>query len=325
MSDEVHASFAVAKDALLGPIVRYAGDRPEARERLRSELDALLEQQGPEALDQLVTRILTTGADFTYYPKDPLACLIHSRVADLAVTRDSGLLDVENLSALSGRPTVFLSNHLSYSDANLLAVLLERAGYADIAGRLTVIAGPKVYSDPLRRFASLCFGTIKTPQSTARSSEEAVMSAREVARLARETIEMADRRLRAGDALLLFVEGTRSRTASMQRALPAVARYLEYPDALLVPLAVTGSEKFVPIGEERLTPTRVTFRVGRPAPGPSLSERCEGNRRLMMDAVGFAIARLLPAEYRGTYSEGGPTDPSMNAASGVADRVFGAA
>jgi len=62
-------------------------------------------------------------------------------------------------------------------------------------GPLTVVAGPKVYSSLRRRFSSLCFSTIKTPQSSAVSSEDAVMNAREVARAARQSIDVAHERL----------------------------------------------------------------------------------------------------------------------------------
>lgn len=307
-------------------IVQYAGEHSEEeRQELRERLRGVLSERGPVDLDELGAQLLRTGADFAYYPKNELARLIHGAVAELAVTRESSILHPERLAALRDGPAVFLSNHLSYSDANLFVILLERAGYRDIADRLTVIAGPKVYSDPMRRFASLCFGTIKTPQSSTRSSDEAVMSPREVARLALETIEIARERQRAGDALLLFVEGTRSRTASMQRALPAVARYLEDPESLLVPVGVTGSERFIPVGEERLHPTLVHFQIGHAAKAGALAERCDGNRRLTMDAIGVAIARLLPPEYRGIYGEASASEPDLREAFVAADSVFSGA
>jgi hypothetical protein len=35
----------------------------------------------------------------------------------------------------------------------------------------------------------------------------------------------------------------------------------------------------------------------------ALERRAAGNRRLMMDAVGVAIAALLPEDYRGAYGD----------------------
>src|SRR5207247_7290828 len=121
-------------------------------------------------------------------------------------------------------------------------VLLERAGAGALAARLTAIAGPKVFTSRERRFSSLCFGTIKVAQSAGVSSGEALLNAREVARAARQAIDAASARLAAGDALLLFGEGTRSRTAAMQPMLAGVARYLSRPGTWVLPAALTGPE-----------------------------------------------------------------------------------
>jgi 1-acyl-sn-glycerol-3-phosphate acyltransferase len=128
----------------------------------------------------------------------------------------------------------------------------------------------------------------------------------DAARIAAEVVGIAAKRMDAGDALLVFVEGTRSRDAAMHRALPGVARYLEYPDALLVPIGLAGTEKLVRIGDERLHPARIRARVGAPLDGRLLLERCRNRRALIMDAVGLAIAEQLPAQYRGSYAVADP-------------------
>lgn len=71
---------------------------------------------------------------------------------------DAVPLGTGHLAAVAGKPVVVAANHLSYSDANLLEVLLHQAGAGALADRLTVVAGPKVYSNLRRRFSSLCFG-----------------------------------------------------------------------------------------------------------------------------------------------------------------------
>ena len=64
----------------------------------------------------------------------------------------------------------------------------------EVADRMTVLVGPKVYMLPVRRLASLCFGAIKIPQSQSRASGEAVMPRREVARLAMQTLQSVAQR-----------------------------------------------------------------------------------------------------------------------------------
>src|SRR4030095_6211246 len=106
-----------------------------------------------------------------------------------------------------------VANHLSYADANLVEVMFHRADADQVCDRLTVIAGPKVYSSLKRRFSSLCSGTIKVRQSSGVSSEDAVMDPREVARAARRSIEIAHERLRLGGALAVFWGGEAQRHA----------------------------------------------------------------------------------------------------------------
>ena len=158
---------------------------------------------------------------------------------------------------------VIVANHLSYSDANVIEVLLQQSGGGEVADRLAVVAGPKVYSELSRRFSSLCFGTIKSPQNEGVSSGDAAMSAREVAMAARQTIGTAEERLRAGDALLVFPEGTRSRSGEMQRFLPGVSRYFETPDLWVLPIGLCGTEHMFAIGEQTLGAARITMSVGR--------------------------------------------------------------
>ena len=129
---------------------------------------------------------------------------------------------------------------------------------------MTVIAGPKVYSSLKRRFSSLCFGTIKTPQSRALSTEDAVMNTREVARAARRSIDIAHERLRQHDALLVFAEGTRSRTKGLQPMLPGVTRYLDGPETWILPVGIIGTEALFPVGDDTLHPVQCITRIGPP-------------------------------------------------------------
>jgi 1-acyl-sn-glycerol-3-phosphate acyltransferase len=134
------------------------------------------------------------------------------------------------------------------------------------------------------------------------SSAEAVLDARAVAVAARRAIDVAHARLRAGDALLLFGEGTRSRTGGMQRLLPATARYLDLPGAWVLPVGLAGTEALFPVGEPGLRRAHVTMRVGRPLRVDSLFETARRDRRQVMDTLGSTVASLLPAPYRGVYA-----------------------
>ena len=292
-----------ARDALVGAILSFLnGADLLAIDAVRIELEREIDDAGVDAVLALKARLAEEhGWDF--YARDDLARRIHHLLAGRFLAPDSTIDGLAHLDAIASSPLVIVANHLSYADANVVEVLLHRAGATSPAGRLTAVAGPKVFTSRERRFSSLCFGTIKVPQSADVASEEAVLNPREVARAARRAIDVAHHRLAAGDALLLFPEGTRSRAAAMQPMLSAVARYLEFPNACVVPAALTGSESLFSIGGS-LRPARVTVRFGTPLPTAALFRQCDGDRRAVMDTVGRAIAAQLPAAYRGVYATG---------------------
>jgi 1-acyl-sn-glycerol-3-phosphate acyltransferase len=280
-----------------GPVV--AADVTQIVER---EIDAA----GPAALRDLDRHLRAAGADWTYYPSDPLSRRVHHAIAARLLPPASGVRGAHHLQTIGADPVVLVSNHLSYSDANLIEVLLHAHGGAAVAARLTAMAGPKVYSSRRRTFSSLCFGAIKTPQNSAVSSGEAAMGAREVATLARRVIGIARERLRAGDALLLFAEGRRSRTGALEPLLPGAARYFDDADLWVVPMGITGTEAMFPVDDNTLHLVPITVSAGAPIHAARLRTAAGGDRRLMMDIVGLAIAELLPPAYRGVYRDDQP-------------------
>ncbi|HEY3381138.1 MAG TPA: lysophospholipid acyltransferase family protein [Vicinamibacterales bacterium] len=294
----------LTRDILIGAVLRFlAGQDPVLLESSRAALEREIDGAGPDALIALDER-LTMDIGWEYYPRDPLAQRIHHLLADRFLLEGSELQGAEHLARVVTGPVVMFANHLSYADANVVEVLLQRSGGEALANRLTAVAGPKVFTSRQRRFSSLCFGTIKAPQSAGVSSEEATLSARDVARAARRSIEVARGRLRAGDVLLLFGEGTRSRTGEMQPMLAGAARYLDVPGVWVLPAGLTGSEQFFPIDGATIRPARITMRLGCPARADALLAGADGDRRLVMDAIGLAVAELLPPRYGGVYADG---------------------
>lgn len=296
-------SLSRTREQLVSGILEFLnGQDLLALAEIRAALDREIDDAGPASLVALRDR-LTLDAGWTYYPPDPLARRIHLLLAARFVQPDSQVAGLEHLHIIAGQPVIILSNHLSYADANVLHVMLHRVGCDDLADRLTAMAGPKIFTVRERRFSSLCFGTIKVPQSRDVSSEEAVQDARDVARSARRAIEIAAERVSNGDALVLFGEGTRSRSAQMQRMLAGVARYLDVPGAWVLPVGLTGSELLFPIGDVTVRPARVDVTIGTPMRTDALLQLAARHRQTTMDLVGLAIAELIPPAYRGVYHD----------------------
>ena len=292
-----------SRDALIAAVLDFVGHDVLSLSDVRTALEAEVDEAGDAALVTLKARMVADRG-WDYSPGDPLVQRIHHRLADRFLKPDSQVLGVEHLATVADVPVVLFSNHLSYADANVIEGLLYRSGGSAMADRMTVVAGPKVFTSRERRFASLCFGTVRAPQSTDVSSEEAVLNARDVARAARQSIDVALERLAAGDALVLFGEGTRSRSGGMQPLLPAVARYLDQPGIWVLPVGLSGTESIFPIDKPALAPATVVMHIGRPFRADALLADVGGDRRAAVDAIGRAIAELLPPAYRGVYDSG---------------------
>ncbi len=118
------------------------------------------------------------------------------------------------------------------------------------------------------------------------------------------------RRLKAGYAIGIAPEGTRSRTGKMIEGKEGTAYLALQTDAQVLPVGIWGHEK---LGENlrRLRRCPVHLRVGYPIKlesDPTLSR--QENIARGTDEIMFAIARLLPPEYRGFYADKvvGPPD-----------------
>jgi 1-acyl-sn-glycerol-3-phosphate acyltransferase len=284
------------------------------REALERTVERELGDFSDAELARFAGRLTDTGADWGFHPHDPIARRVSRLAHTLVLLQPSELAASESLAIASKHAVFFVANHLSYIDANVLDALFVAAGCRDVADGLTVVAGPKVYALPTRRLASMCFGSIKIPQSQSIASGDAVMPRREVARLAAQTLEAVEARHRLGEHVLIFIEGTRSRSGSMQRVLAASARYFEGEGAIVIPIGLWGTERLVPLDSEKVTPAHAHARVGRPVMAAELFARAEGRRPVVADALGFLIADLLPPAYRGIYGSASAALESARAA-----------
>ncbi len=230
------------------------------------------------------------GQGFEVFEADPLARRIcRQHLQDL--TEGSQVEGLSQLASVSGRLQVWVCNHLSYSDTQVLDALLALHGVKAVDD-LLVVAGPKVYTDPYRRLATIGLSTLKTPQSTAVASEGAMVSARELARITVETQQLAAKwRLERGP-VLIYPEGSRSPDGRLQAFLRGVNRWLRKPeDLVVVPLGQGGPEHLF-ARDERMRPRQVTLRFGVPF---TVGEVAKG-RHGPLEEAWHRVAALVPPQ-----------------------------
>ena len=121
--------MAVGRSTLVTAITTFLADHdPRTLSAIREALEREIDGAGPEALALLNERLGDSGNGWHYCQADPLARRIHHVLADSLLHHESALYGVEHAAALSAQPVVIFANHLSYSDANLLEILLQRFG-----------------------------------------------------------------------------------------------------------------------------------------------------------------------------------------------------
>ena len=108
--------------------------------------------------------------------------------------------------------------------------------------------------------------------------------------------------LNKGGVLAVAPEGTRSRTATLQRAKPGVAYLASRTNAILVPVVFWGIERLKDWARLRRPTCHVV--VGQPFHLPPMARRpSSGELQELADLVMVRIGLLLPESYRGVYTE----------------------
>jgi 1-acyl-sn-glycerol-3-phosphate acyltransferase len=177
---------------------------------------------------------------------------------------------VENLPR-SG-PLIIVANHLSNADPPIVVGWLTPA----LGRRLHILAKAALFVGPL---GTLLRSQGVTPVRAGGSDIEAFRAAKAV--------------LDRGDVLCIFPEGTRSRTGALGEAKPGVALLATRADVPVVPVGLSGTDRFLPPGSARpRLRARVVVRIGRPfrlQPDASMS------RRQAVAAASDEIMRRLAA------------------------------
>jgi 1-acyl-sn-glycerol-3-phosphate acyltransferase len=198
-------------------------------------------------------------------------------------------ISVEGEENLPARGAVILAgNHLSFSDSFFMPVMVRR--------RVTFLAKAEYFTGKgLKGFLSRWFMSSAGQVPINRASGSAAQGA----------LETGKQILHSGALLGIYPEGTRSPDGRLYRGKTGVARMALEARALVVPVAVIGTDKVQPPG--KLIPKlggRIVIRFGKPLDF-SRYEGMSGDRfveRSMTDEIMYELMLLSGQEYVDVYA-----------------------
>ena len=167
-----------------------------------------------------------------------------------------------------GRPYVFMPNHASMVD--IWAVFVA------IPASFRFIAKKQLASIPLFGWAMAAGRFIFIDRQNAAS--------------ARRTMDEASRRIRAGQSVVIFPEGTRTRDGRLLPFKKGGFHLAIDSGAAVVPVAIKGSREVMPRGAALIRAGTVTLEVDAPIPTTGLTT---SDRDALIEKVRSRVAAML--------------------------------
>lgn len=191
----------------------------------------------------------------------------------------------ENLAGIK-KPTLFICNHLSNADGLVLNRVLK-------AINPTFVAGVKLSDNDVTSLGTYVVKTTTIEPNTAD----------------KEGLKRIIQLVKQGESLLIFPEGTRSRTGSLIEAKKGILLIAKMTGAPVVPIGLYGTEKLLPINKEgnmsaeNFCQAKVQIQIGEQFEFP-MKESTQDKKVYEEYALKFImnkIGELLPERYRGVY------------------------
>ncbi len=118
-----------------------------------------------------------------------------------------------------------------------------------------------------------------------------------------KALKLALKALEEGKIFGLAPEGTRNKTGKLIRAMPGTVIIALHSDAPIIPIAHWGGEVYLK-NLKRLKRTDFHIRIGEPFKVNVDGVKVTGEvRQQIVDEMMYELAKLLPEEYRGAYSD----------------------
>lgn len=182
------------------------------------------------------------------------------------------------------------SNHLSFMDSVVITLVSPRS--VSFLAKAEYFTGSGFRGWLSRSFFS-SIGAIPVVRGAGSAAQDALDSGLQV--------------LKHGGAFAIYPEGTRSLDGRLYRGHTGVAWLALTSGAVVIPVALTGTQQLQPVGSKRLHFARITVEFGAPLDlsvhGAASSGRA---RRKATDEIMAAIQKMSGQEIAGAYNEPPP-------------------
>jgi len=168
-----------------------------------------------------------------------------------------------------GATYVFMSNHVGNVDPPVHVAVLPR---------VAALAKHVVWKIPVLGRALTLTGFIPVMRGTQQAAQ---------------SVDAGTRALRGGRSLLVYPEGTRSRTGEMLPFRHGVFLMAIRAGVPIVPMTILGSREIMQKGDPRIHPGEVRIVIHDPIPTANLREE---DRQALSDKVREVIASALPRQ-----------------------------